>query len=143
MNISTNRCLHAALAVAMACCMFSTASADESPFNFSLRSHEGREWSDEDFKDKDIVIVAFLGTECPLVKLYGPRLQRLQEEYADHVQVIGINANTQDSMTEMSAYAERHDVRFPLLKDVGNKVADQFKAERTPEVFEEGSGRSP
>jgi len=118
------------------CLLFQTAAnATEGPFAFKLRSHEGREWSDADFKDKELVVVAFLGTECPLVKLYGPRLQQLQEEYDNKLAVIGVNANTQDSMTEMSAYAERHKVRFPLLKDVGNKVADQFDAKRTPEVF--------
>lgn len=106
-----------------------------SPFTFTLRSHEGREWTHNDFADKQLVVVAFLGTECPLVKLYGPRLQQMSERFGDKVAVVGFNANTQDSITEMSAYAERHEVRFPLLKDVGNKVADQFGAERTPEVF--------
>ena len=107
----------------------------KTPFDFKLRSHEGREWSSDEFQDKELVVVAFLGTECPLVKLYGPRLQKLSDEFGDRVAVIGLNANTQDSMTEMTAYAERHGIKFPLLKDLGNKVADQFKAERTPEVF--------
>ena len=110
-------------------------AVSETPFQFKLRSHEGREWASQDFDDHEIVVVAFLGTECPLVKLYGPRLQLLNAEFGDKVAVIGINSNTQDSMTEMTAYAERHGVQFPLLKDVGNKVADQFKAARTPEVF--------
>ena len=109
--------------------------AAESPLSFTLRSHEGREWSDADFKDKDLVVVAFLGTECPLVKLYGPKLQEVSERFGDKVAVIGVNSNTQDSVTEMSAYAERHGVRFPMLKDVGNTLADQFEAKRTPEVF--------
>jgi len=104
-------------------------------FEFKLRSHEGREWSDPDFEDKEFVVVAFLGTECPLVKLYGPKLQDLQEEFSDKLAVIGVNSNTQDSMTEMTAFANRHGIKYPLLKDVGNVVADQFKAERTPEMF--------
>ena len=119
----------------LAFCMVTPLNASDGKFSFSLRSHEGRQWTDADFQDKDLVVVAFLGTECPLVKLYGPRLQRIQEEYADDLVVVGINANTQDSMTEMSAYAERHKVRFPYLKDVGNRLADEFGAKRTPEVF--------
>ena len=127
-------------ALAFICCFawVSQVQAEaklENPFAFKLRSDEGREWSQKDFEDKQLVVVAFLGTECPLVKLYGPRLQQLANEFRDEVAVIGINSNTQDSMTEMTAYAERHGVKFPLLKDLGNKVADQFKAERTPEVF--------
>lgn len=117
----------------------STVTADiqatTTPLRFQLRSHQGREWTQADFDDKELVVVAFLGTECPLVKLYGPRLQSLQEEFSDRLAVIGINSNTQDSLTEMKAYAERSGVTFPLLKDLNNKVADQFDAKRTPEVF--------
>ena len=113
----------------------SQAEAANSPFKFELRSHEGRKWSDTDFKGSQFVVVAFLGTECPLVRLYGPRLQQLSEKYGDDVAIVGINSNTQDSLTEMSAFAERHGVRFPLLKDTANVVADQFEARRTPEVY--------
>lgn len=103
---------------------------------FTLASHRGVEWSLSDVGEHDLVAIAFLGTECPLAKLYGPRLSELQKKYADKgVTFVGVNANTQDSMTEMTAYVARHEISFPMLKDVGNRVADQFKAERTPEVF--------
>ncbi|MCH5372979.1 MAG: redoxin domain-containing protein, partial [Planctomycetes bacterium] len=78
----------------------------------------------------------FLGTECPLAKLYGPRLARLCSEYESRgVGFLGVMANSQDSVTEIAAYARRHEIPFPLLKDVGNKLADQMGAVRTPEVF--------
>src|SRR5262249_26772151 len=81
-------------------------------------------------------IVAFLGTECPLSKLYGPRLDKLANEYRDQrVAFLGINSNRQDRPTEIAHYVRRHDIRFPLLKDPGNRVADQFAAVRPPEVF--------
>ena len=35
----------------------------------------------------------------------------------------------------MAAYARVHDIEFPLLKDLGNAVADRLGAQRTPEVF--------
>ncbi|MBQ0876304.1 redoxin domain-containing protein, partial [Acinetobacter baumannii] len=41
----------------------------------------------------------------------------------------------QDLPTELAAYAQRHGVAFPLLKDLDNKVADALGARRTPEVF--------
>jgi mono/diheme cytochrome c family protein len=60
----------------------------------------------------------------------------LSERFADRgVAFIGINANQQDSITELAAYAKTHDIKFPLLKDVGDRVADQLGAVRTPEVF--------
>lgn len=103
---------------------------------FTLPSHRGVEWSLKDVADSNFVVVAFLGTECPLANLYGPRLVELQQQYSQQgVAFVGINSNTQDSMTEITAYVARHKISFPMLKDVGNNVADQFQAERTPEVF--------
>ena len=86
--------------------------------------------------DSKLVVLAFLGTECPLAKLYGPRLQKLHEQYRERgVSFFAINANCQDSVLELRAYANRHGIKFPLLKDVGNRFADDIGATRTPEIF--------
>ena len=104
--------------------------------DFTLRSQHGREWSLRDFSDRKLVVVAFLGTECPLVKLYGPRLAELHQRFESRgVAFIGINANRQDNMTEWAAYGRRFGLTFPLLKDTGNRVADAMGATRTPEVY--------
>ncbi|MGE0538355.1 MAG: redoxin domain-containing protein [Pirellulales bacterium] len=103
---------------------------------FSLRDYRGREWSLSDLADRRFVVVAFLGTECPLAKLYAARLNNLAEAYGQRgVAFLGIDSNRQDSLTEILHYARVHGIEFPVLKDVGNLVADQFAAERTPEVF--------
>lgn len=104
--------------------------------DFTLTDFRGKEVSLRDFEDKPIVVVAFLGTDCPLAKLYGPRLQTLSEKYqSKDVAFLGINSNRQDTLTQVGAYARRHGVKFPLLKDGRNEVADLFGAVRTPEVF--------
>ena len=118
-----------------------TAIQAESPIghvvsDFSLDNVYGKSVSLSDFHDRKLIAVVFLGTECPLAKLYGPRLAKLQDDFGDMgVQVIGIDSNKQDSLTEMLAYSQKHDLNFPFLKDVGNKVADLVGAKRTPEVF--------
>jgi len=104
--------------------------------DFTLTDYRGKTVSLSDFQDRDIVVVAFTGTECPLAKLYGPRLQSLQEKYRDrNVAFIGINSNRQDTLTEIAAWARRHDITFPVLKDSGSTAADLFGAVRTPEVY--------
>ncbi len=103
---------------------------------FELGDYRGAKHRLEDFQEKPLLVVAFLGTECPLAKLYGPRLAKLAADYADRgVGFVGINSNSQDSLSELGAYARRHSIEFPLLKDVENRVADQMGAVRTPEVF--------
>ena len=89
-----------------------------------------------DYRDSKLVVLAFLGTECPLAKRYGPRLAKLAENYEPQgVSFLGINANVQDSLTEIAAYARVHGIHFPILKDVANQLADVIGAERTPDVF--------
>lgn len=104
--------------------------------DFSLKDYRGAERSLSDFKDSKVVVLAFLGTECPLAKLYGTRLGELDRKYRERgVTILGINANRQDSITEIAAHARIHKVDFPVLKDLGNRIADQVAAQRTPEVF--------
>lgn len=103
---------------------------------FTLKDFRGKDWSLADWKDSKLIVVAFLGTECPLVKLYGPRLGKLAEDFKGKgVAFVGIDANAQDSVTEIASFADRHKIDFPILKDLENKIADRLGAERTPEVF--------
>lgn len=104
--------------------------------DFTLRDYLGKETSLHDFADRKVLVIAFLGTDCPLVKLYGPRLEEISKKYADQgVAVIGINSNSQDQPREIGAYARQHGMQFPILKDLDNKIADLFAAQRTPEIF--------
>jgi peroxiredoxin/mono/diheme cytochrome c family protein len=104
--------------------------------DFSLKSHLGREYSLHDFADRKVVVLAFLGTECPLAKLYGPRLAELAATYGPRgVAFVGIDSNSQDSLREIATYARTSGIDFPLLKDLENAVADKLGATRTPEVF--------
>lgn len=104
--------------------------------DFELSDFRGRLWSLADFHDKSAVVVAFLGTECPLAIQYSLRLQEFSKRYADRgVQVLGIDSNRQDSLEKMATFARRQKIEFPFLKDNQAKVADQYGATRTPEVF--------
>ncbi len=104
--------------------------------SFQLADYHGQERSLEEFGEAKVIVVAFLGTECPLARHYGRKLGRLSAEYAERgVVFLGVDANVQDSLTEVSAYANKYDISFPILIDLQQKVADLFGAERTPEVF--------
>ncbi len=104
--------------------------------DFTASDFRGKEVSLKDFAGSKAVVVAVLGTECPQAKLYAPRLAELAERFkAQGVAFVGIDANQQDSVTELAHYAKEHGINFPLLKDAGNVIADQLGAVRTPEAF--------
>jgi peroxiredoxin len=104
--------------------------------DFTLADHRGLEHKLADLADHKAIVVAFLGTECPLVQLYIPKLIKLQAELQDQgVAFLGIYSNRHDSLTEIAAHRQALGITFPTLRDPGNKVADQLGAQRTPEVF--------
>jgi len=104
--------------------------------DFTLNDHAGAKRSLAEWSDKPVLVVVFLGTECPLAKLYGQKLGEMEKTYAERgVQFIGINSNQQDTLQELAGYGTKFGVKFPLLKDAGAKVAEQFGATRTPEAF--------
>lgn len=104
--------------------------------DFTLSDFRGKKHSLSDVADKPLVVIYFFGTKCPLAKHYSLRLGQMSDEYASEgVAFLGINSNVQDSLSEIENHVRVHKVSFPALKDVGNVVADQFGATRTPEVF--------
>ena len=114
----------------------STAVHVDGAVSFSLRDFRGREWSPADFAESKLLVVAFLGTECPIAKLYAGRLAELEQQYAKRaVAFVGVVSNRQDSIAEIAHFARLHKIGFPLLKDLNNVLADRLAAERTPEVF--------
>jgi peroxiredoxin len=104
--------------------------------SFKLRDYRGAEKALDDWSNRKLLVVAFLGCDCPLAKLYGPRLAQLARDYESKgVAFIGISSNQQDSISAIGQYAKQSGIHFSILKDVHNVIADQFGAQRTPEVF--------
>ena len=110
-----------------------TRGADIEP-RFQLSTIQGEEFLCEPLQSQ-ATVVCFLGTECPLARLYGARLQRLADEFADEgVTFVGVFSNQQDSLGDIRTFIREYSITFPVAKDSRNLVADQFLATRTPEV---------
>lgn len=104
--------------------------------SFRLKDSQGFEVALDSLKEKKAVVVIFLGTECPMARLYGPKLGELATLYGSKgVAFLGIDSNQQDSLPEIAHFEKMYRLTFPLLKDVGNVVADQWGASRTPEAY--------
>lgn len=103
---------------------------------FALKDTQGRTVSISEFKDRKAIAIVFLGTECPINNAYLPRLVELDREFTPKgVQFLAINSNRHDTLERVTEHARTHQLTFPVLKDSGNVVADDFGARRTPEAF--------
>src|SRR5438477_9929571 len=85
---------------------------------FELRDAAGMAHKLSAWADGRVVVVAFLGTECPLARLYAARLNELAEEFAARgVAFVGIDANQQDSAAQIAAYVKNQSLHFCVLTD--------------------------
>lgn len=104
--------------------------------DFSLPDVNGNRFDLASLRGKKAVAVIFVGTECPLVQLYLPRLTEMQKHFAkDDVQFVAINSCMQDTTEAIKAHAEKFKLNFPMLIDADQKVADLFDARRTPTAY--------
>ena len=87
-----------------------------------------------DQPEQPLSVLCFLGTECPLAKLYAGRLQKISTDFPK-VRFVGINSNVQDSLDEIEEYIANNGITFEFAKDYDNRFADQLKITRTPEVI--------
>lgn len=124
------------LAASSALAADSSSSLGKKVSDFSIQDFRGKAHTLADLKDSKLVVIAFVGVECPLSKLYGPRLAELAAQYSDKgVAFVGVDSNRQDSLSELAEYAKVHGIKFPLLKDLNNALADEIGATRNPQVF--------
>src|SRR5262245_42186657 len=97
------------------------AAAPTTVAPFRLQDPQGNWHALPDAQANKLVVIAFLGTECPLADLYASILGELARTYESKgVAFLGIDANQQDAPSALARFAKLHDLPFPLLKDVGN-----------------------
>jgi peroxiredoxin len=102
---------------------------------FELTDYQGKKWNSQEFASSKAVALVFLGTQCPLAKLYADRINKLESEFHKKgVAFLAVNPNVQDSLEMMSAFARKHGLEIPFLKDPDQGLAEAVGATRTPEV---------
>ena len=104
--------------------------------DFKLPDADGAEHSLKALMGKKGTVVIFIATKCPVSNAYNDRMEKLAEDYkARGINVIGINANSTEPAAEVKSHAAEKGLKFTILKDDGNKIADRLGATRTPEAY--------
>lgn len=104
--------------------------------DFKLPDADGAEHSLKSLMGKNGAVVIFIATKCPVSNAYNDRMEKVYEDYkARGISVIGINANNTEPASEVKSHASDKGLKFPILKDDGNKIADRLGATRTPEAY--------
>lgn len=81
-------------------------------------------------------VIEFLSAKCPCSLGYDARIESLFERYqAKGIRFIAINSSFDETAIEEQDHLRHAGLKFPVLMDRGNLVADQMKAKVTPEFF--------
>ena len=104
--------------------------------NFKLPDVDGKDQSLESVRGKNGTVLIFISAQCPMVKAYAERIEKLAQDYrARGVNVVGINSNATEDIDYIKQQIASEKFSFVVLKDKNNKIADMLGAERTPEVY--------
>lgn len=104
--------------------------------SFSLKDVNGKTHSLTDYSKSKAIVVMFIATQCPVSNDYNSRMAKIYEEYKDkNVTFLGINSNKAESVSEIKSHASKNNLKFPVLKDEKNIIADKFAASFTPEIY--------
>ena len=104
--------------------------------DFKLKDTSGKPASLYGLYGHKAAVLVFTGADCPVGKLYMARLAELAEKYeAQGVAFLAIDSNSGADAKTVAESAREHGVKFPVLLDPGNVVADVLLAERTCETL--------
>jgi peroxiredoxin len=104
--------------------------------DFTLPDADGAAHSLASLKGKNGTVLIFIATKCPVSNAYNDRMEKLAEDYkAKGINVIGINSNNTEPAAEVKSHAAEKGLKFTILKDDGNKIADRLGAGHTPEAY--------
>ena len=128
---------------------FAAVSAAQAPEvskafgGFTLPDIDGKSQSFNDLKGKNGAVLIFLSAQCPVVRGYVERINRLAADYqARGINFIGVNSNSTESADWVKSNAAEYSYKFPILIDKGNVLADKLGASVTPEVFYYDAGNT-
>ena len=140
----------AAIALAASACDNSPATAEPAPPgaakaepatpatipNFTLKDQAGVSHELYKMTDAKAIVVVLQGVGCPIVQKMTPDLKAVQTAYESKgVKFLMLNSNNQDTPEMIAAEAKSFDIKMPILKDAGQKVAEPLGVVRTAETF--------
>ncbi len=116
--------------------------------SFSLPDPSGRVWRPEDFSAARALLVAFLCNHCPFVQHMLDGFVSFARDYGPTgLTILAINPNDAnaypaDAPQQMARIAAEKDFPFPYLIDASQRVALDYQATCTPDLFLFDSART-
>lgn len=79
-------------------------------------------------------VLVFLSAKCPCSASHVGEIRKLSEEFKDF-RFFGVHSNTNEDKPTTQTYFKNAELGFPVIQDTGAKIADQYRALKTPHAF--------
>ncbi|MCC6276512.1 MAG: redoxin domain-containing protein [Oligoflexia bacterium] len=86
------------------------------------------------FSKADPLVVVFLSAQCPCSNSHSEELKMLRQTYG-FIRFIGVHSNPEEGTELGKTYFSNLKLGFPVIRDDSLKIADAFKALKTPHAF--------
>jgi len=101
------------------------AAASTPAPDFELTSSDGQVIRLADLRGK-VVLLNFWATWCPPCKAEMPDLNALQRKYGAERDFVVLGVNDEESAADVTAFAQREGIAFPLLLDPDGRVIEKL-----------------
>lgn len=127
---------HLLLSVALAGCAAARAPGAARAGALPLAAPDGTTSTLDDLRrGHDATVLVFWSASCPCVRRYQGRVDALLDAYpGTRVRVVGVSSNAGESFQGVLRVARERQVRIPLVRDEGGRLAEALGVHSTPTV---------
>lgn len=122
--------------ISLVLCLLFSVSALSGDFPASIEGPDLIDLKNLQFlatKDKPMVVV-FLSAKCPCSNSHINELNSLSKEFSNF-NFVAVHSNIDEDKKLAKEYFILAKLAFPIISDSSHKIADQFKALKTPHSF--------
>jgi peroxiredoxin len=125
--------------LALSCSAALAVAGEPAPSLFRVRSAtdaEGFTHRLGEDRGTKVVVLVFLGAECPISQRYLPKLNRLAADHKTNaVEFYGVVAERKMTRAKAAAFAKEYSIQFPVLFDDKLALARWLRPTHVPEAF--------
>ena len=95
--------------------------------DFSLKTIDGEDISQNSYRDKKVVHLVFWATWCPSCLMEIPKLKKLHEAIGDKpYEIVSIDVGVNDSVKKVRQVQERYQLSYKMLFDEEGEVSKKY-----------------
>ena len=103
--------------------------------DFEITTQDGVVLRLSEFRGQKPVYLVFWNTWCSFCMKKVPRYIKLQEQFADKIEIIAINTTWSDSPAQMRVFEDHFHINYLTAFDLGKLITDRFEIINVPTEF--------